>query len=120
MVVDADVLLRDVGYAARKGYLSALLGMASPGYTLITGVALITTPRVTEEVTRRLPEVARRIDRTEAAVAEVWTTRVLPRLRVAPVRENAVLEDRVESVRDKHAADAPTAALTALLAPPFL
>lgn len=120
IVVDADVLLRDVGYAAGKGYLSALLGMASPGYTLITGVALFTTPRVIEEVTRHLPEVAHRIGRSEHAVSEVWTTRVLPRLRVVPIRENAVIDDRVGAVRDKHPADAPTAALTVLLAPAVL
>lgn len=120
VVVDADVLLRDVGYAAGKGYLSALLGMASPGYTLITGVALFTTPRVIEEVVRHLPEVAHRTGRTENAIAEVWTTSILPRLRVVEVRDGAVVDHRVESVRAKHAADVPTAALAVLLAPAVL
>jgi hypothetical protein len=120
IVVDADVLLRDVQYVVRKGYLSALLGGASPRYTLMTGVALFATPRVIEEVVRHLPDVANRTGRTEDAVNAVWTERVLPLVRVVSVRDDAVADARVEAVRARHAADAPTAALTVLLAPAVL
>lgn len=40
VVVDADVLLRNVDYALRKGYPPALLGSASGPYSLFTGVGL--------------------------------------------------------------------------------
>jgi len=38
VVVDADVLIRNVEYTIRKGWTGALLSRASGGYSLSTGV----------------------------------------------------------------------------------
>lgn len=40
VVVDADMLIRNVEYTIRKGWAGALLGRASGGYSLSTGVVL--------------------------------------------------------------------------------
>lgn len=119
MVVDADVLIRNVDYAVRKGYKPALLGRASPGYSIWTGIALFATPCVMEEAIRHLRDIADRRGDVEG-VRLVWNDVIVPNVRVVPVPPEAMMDQRVAAVATLHAADAPTAALALLLAPSVL
>lgn len=119
VVVDADVLIRNVDYAVRKGYNPALFGRASAGYTALTGVVLFATPNVMDEVVRHLPDIARR--RGDAKrVLQIWNSVVLSHVRVVPVPAEAMGDPLVAAVSILHAGDAPTAALALLLAPAVL
>jgi hypothetical protein len=120
VVIDADVLLRNIEYAVKKGYPPALLGSLSGNYTLVTGVVLFATPQVIREATRHLPEVAERTETTEQVVRETWNRLVAPNVRVVPLADDAISDPRVQAVRKLHPPDAPTAALTVLVAPAVL
>jgi predicted nucleic acid-binding protein len=117
IVVDADVLLRNVDYCVRKGWTPRLLESASPDYTLFTGIVLFATARVLEEVERHLGDIAVRRDILYEQVVEVWNQVFLPRVRFVELRENAMSDPRVDAVRALHANDTPTAALAVALAP---
>ena len=117
IVVDADVLLRNVDYCVRKGWTPRLLESASPDYTLFTGIVLFATARVLEEVERHLVDIAVRRAIPYEQVVEVWNEVFLPRVRFVELRENAVSDPRVDGVRALHANDTPTAALAVALAP---
>lgn len=60
VVVDADVLIRDVQHAITAGHLPRRLRSASGEYSLFTGVSLFTTVQVFREAIRHLPDVAAR------------------------------------------------------------
>lgn len=117
IVVDADVLLRNVDYALRQGRTGALIDSASGDYTLVTGVVLFATDRVLEEVERNLPKVASRRGVALAEAVGLWNEVFLPRLRIIEFDERLADDPRVEGVRDLHTNDAPTAALAVALAP---
>ncbi|RDI73199.1 hypothetical protein Gocc_3078 [Gaiella occulta] len=117
IVVDADVLLRNVDYALRQGWTGALIDSASSDYTLFTGVVLFATDRVLEEVERNLPKVARRRGVGLAEAVALWNEVFLPRVRIIDFDERLVDDPRVNGVRALHANDAPTAALAVALAP---
>jgi predicted nucleic acid-binding protein len=119
LVVDADVLIRNVEYAVKKGYAPALLGRASGNYSLFTGVVLFATPQVVEETERHLPDVVARTGNREG-VARVWGEMFLPRIRIVPVDLGEIADQRIDGVKALHPNDAPTAALALLLAPAAL
>jgi len=119
LVVDADVLIRNLEYAVKKDYAPALLGQASGTYSLFTGVALFATPQVVEETERHLPEIVARTGNRDE-VARVWGEMFLPRIRVVPVDMGEIADQRIDGVTALHPNDAPTAALAALLAPAVL
>lgn len=117
VVVDADVLIRNVDYAVRRGYPGALLGWASREYSLLSGVVLFASPSVHGEAVRHLPEIADRRGVTEEIVWSVWDQIVLPAVRFVPLEPGTVKDPRIEGV---HPNDRPTAELAALLAPAVL
>jgi hypothetical protein len=117
VVVDADILLRNVDYAVRKGHPGALLGKASPRYSLLSGVVLFATTSVHGEAIRHLPEIADRREVPEDVVWSVWRQLVLPAVRFVSLEPGTVKDPRIEGVHPK---DKPTAELAALLAPSVL
>jgi hypothetical protein len=117
IVVDADVLHRNIDYCLRTGWTPRLIDSASHGYTLLTGVVLFATARVQEEIERQLDEIAIRREVPREDVAHVWNETFLPRIRFVEIQDGAVADPRVEQVRALHEADAPTAALAVMLSP---
>ena len=117
IVVDADVLHRNIDYCLRKGWNPSLLDSASTDYTLFTGVVLFATARVQEEVESQLEEIAARREVAREDVVGVWNEVFLPRVRFVEISESDVEDPRIEEVRTLHDADAATAALAVLLAP---
>lgn len=120
VVVDADVLHRNVDYCVRRRFTPSLLAGASRNYTLISGVVLFATTRVQGEVERQLDEIADRRGVTCEEVIRVWNEVFLPRMRFVEISEQDFDDPRIEQVRALHNADAPTAALVVLLAPCLL
>jgi hypothetical protein len=120
IVVDADVLYRNVDYTVRQGWTGALIRSASPDYTLWSGVVLFATPRVLDEVERRLDTIAARQGVAPHDVRQVWNEIFLPRIRIVNLEEHLVDDPRVRAVRKLHENDAPTAALAVTLAPCLL
>lgn len=117
VIVDADVLIRNVEYAVRKHYAPALLGKASPNYSLFSGIVLFATSQVRREAIRHLPDIAERRAVDLDAIHAVWNDLIVPNLRFVELATNAVDDPRIARV---HPDDAPTAALAALLAPAVL
>jgi hypothetical protein len=117
VIVDADVLIRNVDYAVRKGHPGALLGVPSPPYSLLSGVVLFASTSVHGEAIRHLPEVAARRGVPEEVVWSTWDRVVLPAVRFVPLEEGTLDDSRIEGV-DRP--DRPTAELAALLAPSVL
>jgi hypothetical protein len=117
VVVDACVLLRNVGYTLRKGWNGALVESASPEYTLLSGVVLFTTQHGLAEVEQHLPRVARDVGASSEAAWRVWNEVFLPRVRIIELDERLVSDPRVEAVRMLDPDDAPTAVLAVALAP---
>jgi hypothetical protein len=117
VVVDADVLIRNVDYAARRGRSGALLGNASRHYTLLSGVVLFATTTVCEEALRHLPEIAERRQVSEDLVRSIWNDLIIPSIRFVALEPGTIYDPRVEGV-PLH--DRPTAELLALLSPAVL
>lgn len=117
VVVDADVLIRNVDYAVRRGYTGALFGSASREYSLLSGVVLFAAPSIHGEVVRHLPEIADRRGVSEEVVCSVWNQIILPAVRFVPLQPGTVNDPRIRGV---HPDDRPTAELAALLAPAVL
>jgi hypothetical protein len=120
IVLDADVLSRQVDYAVRRGYEPALFVHASPAYSTFTGVVLFATTRVYEEAVRRLPEIATRRAVPVQKVVGAWNELVVPRVRFVDMTDLTVGDVRVAEVEALDARDAPTAALACVLAPAIL
>jgi hypothetical protein len=116
-VVDADVLQRCVDYRVRRGWDSALIGAASGGYTLLTGVALFAAGEVREEVMRHLPDIALRRAVDVEAVEGAWRDHVAPKVRFVDLSADSVDDPRLAGVHPK---DLPSARLASLLAPSLL
>jgi hypothetical protein len=114
VVVDADVLLRNIEYAVRKGYAGALLGQAGGRYTLTSGVVLFAATEVGREAIRHLPDVAKRQGVSQHAVRTVWNDIIVPNIRFVEVSPEDVDDPRIAGVHPK---DVPTAVLASLLAP---
>jgi hypothetical protein len=117
VVVDADVLLRNVDYAVRRGYSGALLGRASRRYSLLSGVVLFAATSVHGEAIRHLPEIAGRRGVSEDVVWSVWRQLILPAVRFVSLEPGTVDDPRIQDVHPK---DRPTAELVGLLAPSVL
>jgi hypothetical protein len=117
VVVDADVLIRNVEYTIRKGWAGALLGRASGGYSLATGVVLFAAASAGGEAIRHLPEVADRQGVDLQTVRATWNSLIVPNVRFVELRDDAVSDPRIEGVHPK---DVPTAILVSLLAPAVL
>jgi len=71
VVIDADVLIRDVQYAITAGHLPRRLRSASGEYSLFTGVSLFSTQQVFREAIRHFPDIA---ERAKVSETEVRTT----------------------------------------------
>ncbi len=117
VVVDADVLIRNVEYTIRKGWAGALLGRASGGYSLATGVVLFAAAPAGGEAIRHLPEVAERQGVDLQTVWATWNSLIVPNVRFVELGDDAVSDPRIEGV---HWKDVPTAILACLLAPAVL
>lgn len=120
MVVDSDVLWRNIEYAVVRGWSPALLCAASPSYSFSTGVVLCATSLVFEETERHLPEIAERLGVPLGEVVRAWNDIFVPRIRIVDVTGLKLDDGRIEAVAELHEDDAPTAALVALLAPCLL
>jgi len=117
IVLDADVLHRNVDYCLRTGYTPRVLEAASTNYTLVTGVVVFATRRVQAEVERQLVEIAQRRGVTLEDVRQLWEKLFLPRIRFVEISAEDIEDPRVDEVAALHGADAPTAALAVMLAP---
>jgi hypothetical protein len=117
IVLDADVLHRNVDYCLRTGYTPRVLEAASTSYTLVTGVVVFAASRVQEEVERQLVEIAQRREVALEDVTQLWEKLFLPRIRFVEISEKDIEDPRVDEVAALHGADAPTAALGVMLAP---
>ena len=115
VVVDADLLIRNIGYGVREGTDESLITNARPGYARAGGIPLYATTAVAAEVERHLHEVARRCERPEQEVIAVWNDVFRPRIVFVPVRGDELDDPRIAAVRRLHEKDAPTAALAVLL-----
>lgn len=116
VVVDADVLIRNVEYVVRTGRTGALLRGASGNYTLMSGVVLLAATEIGGEAIRHLPDVAERRGVAFEEVRDVWNGLIVPNVRFVDISLDAVTDPRVDEVRKLHAADVYTAALVALVA----
>lgn len=117
VVIDADVLLRNVEYAVRRGYAGALTSQASTGYSTLSGVVLFASADVAEEVQRHLPDVAARRGVEIDAVKRVWNDRFAKAVRFVDVPEWLIDDPRIVG---SHPKDQHTARLACLLAPAVL
>jgi uncharacterized membrane protein len=117
VVVDADVLIRNVEYTTRKGWAGALLGRASGGYSLYTGVVLFAAAPAGGEAIRHLPEVAERQGVDLQTVQATWNSLIVPNVRFVRLGDDAASDPRIGGVHPK---DVPTAVLATLLAPAVL
>ena len=81
VVVDADVLYRNIDFAVRWGNPGALLGQASPSYSLIGGVVLFAATEVCDEAVRHMPDIARRRGVSLDVVDKAWRELILPSVR---------------------------------------
>lgn len=113
VVVDADVLYRNVDYALQWAAPGRLVGQANRGYTLLTGVSLFAATEVKTETIRHLPDIAKRRNRPLADVERAWSEVVAPAVRFVELRPGAVSDPRLDGVDPK---DLPSARLVALLA----
>lgn len=120
VVVDANVLIRNVEYPIRTGRTGALLGHASTHYSLMSGIVLFAAAEVREEAIRHLPDIAERQGVSLDRVRTVWNELIAPTVRFVPLRVGSVGDPRVAEVHELDPPDAYTAALTALLAPSVL
>ena len=119
VVVDADVLIRNVDYAVRKGYKPALLGRASSRVQHLDRDRPVRHAMCHGGGDPPLAGYSRspgRRGRRAPGVEHV----IVPNVRVVPVPPEAMMDQRVAAVATLHAADAPTAALALLLAPSVL
>jgi hypothetical protein len=117
VVVDADVLYRNVDFALCRGVPGMLIGQANRGYSLLTGVNLFAATDVLHETIRHLPDIATRRNTTVDAVHAVWDVIISPVVRFVELRPDAVDDPRLDGVDPK---DLPSARLAALLAPAVL
>jgi hypothetical protein len=86
----------------------------------MTGINVFATVHVADEAVQLLPDIARSREVSLQAVEETWDRFIVPRVRFVPTRDDMVSDRRVAEVRQLDASDAPTAALTSLLAPAVL
>lgn len=103
VVVDANVLIRNVDYAIRTGRSGALLAGASRGYSLISGVVLFAAAEVADESIRHLPDIAQRRDASLDEVRGVWNSLIVPNVRFVSLHARASSDPRVKEVRNLHA-----------------
>ena len=120
VVVDANVLIRNVEYAIKNKRAGALFGQASKDYSLFTGIVLFAAAEVHDEALRHLLDVAARRDVSLDQVHVVWNKLILPNVRFVDLDPGVVDDPRVEAVRQLDAPDVHSAALVALLAPAIL
>lgn len=79
-------------YTIRKGWAGALLGRASGGYSLSTGVVLFAAALAGGEAIRHLPEVAERQGVDLQTVRAAWNSLIVPNVRFVKLRDDAVSE----------------------------
>ena len=114
VVVDADVLLRNVDYSVSHAWQPALIG-AAVGNPLPFDVMLVATSRVQDEVERHLTDIAIRRDVDIEFVLETWNEVFLPILRFVELGDDWTDDPRIDAVRSLHENDAPTAVLAIAL-----
>lgn len=117
VVVDADVLIRNVDYAVRHGHVGALTRHASTRYSLMTSVVLFASTDAAQEVQRHLPDIAERRKVEIDAVQRVWNESFAPAIRFVDVPDGIIDDPRIEGTDPK---DQHTARLVCLLAPAVL
>lgn len=117
VVVDADVILRNVDFALRHGHVGALSRHASTGYSMLSGVVLFASADSATEVARHLSDVAERRKVDISAVEQVWLELFGPAFRFVDVPDGLVADPRIEGTHPK---DRHTARLACLLAPAVL
>lgn len=113
-VVDADVLLRNVDFAWRKGHPGALIALADGRYSMTSGVGLFAAVEVRAEVERHLVDFARHRKAPQDSFWRVWEEQVGSKVRFVAVDPDALADPRIEGTDPQ---DRPTARLAALLAP---
>jgi hypothetical protein len=116
LVVDADLLIRNVGYAVRRGYDQSLITHARHGYSPFAGIPLYASASVAAEVERHLGEIAKRCKKPFEEVLDTWNTVFRPRILFVPLNGKEIDDPRIDAVRALHAPDVPTATLAVMLA----
>lgn len=117
VVIDADVLYRNLDYAVRRGYDGSLFTHAQQEIAQFSGVRLFAATEVHEEVVRHIPDIAEHRKTDLAAVERIWQERLAPCIRFVALRPDAVDDSRLKGVDPK---DLPSARLAVLLADSLL
>jgi hypothetical protein len=117
VVVDADVLIRNVEYAVRHGRLGALPRYASTGFATTSGALIFASVETGDEVFRHLGDVADRRQVDLSVAHGVWHERIAPSIRFVSVSEDLIDDPRIGGTDEK---DRHTARLACLLAPAVL
>jgi hypothetical protein len=121
LVADADELLREIGYRARRNNTPLLLSLSERGWSRI-----FATDRVRTEVERNLPSYA---GPNMAAAMRVWQDEYEPAIRWVDLpdrretgfrSDEGELADRMAPTLAVHGTDGPTAELALMCAPCFL
>lgn len=109
VVVDANVLLSDLGYGARHGRKTTLLGEAEMGF-----VKVLTTPRILAEVEQNLDEYVKNRGADPEAARSLWGEY---KSHLSVFEPPAVYTERAGRVAHRDPDDLPTAHIIEVLQP---
>jgi len=121
IVADADELIREAAYRARRAKEPLLFSLVKLGIGRVYA-----SERVREEVERNLPRLAGKHTR---AARDVWENDYLPDIRWVAMPDRTqtgfadgeeILAEHMKAIMSLHAADAPTAELALHCAPCFV
>jgi hypothetical protein len=120
IVVDANVLLRNVEFASKHGHAGALFTHASGDYSQWTGIVLFAAAEVGDEIERHLPRFAHARGLDLGHARETLNKLILPYVRFVELDGTNLDDPRIDAVRKLDPDDEHTAALVSLLAPAIL
>lgn len=109
IVVDANVLLKDLGHLCRTGRQTTLLAEADTGF-----VRLIVTPRIVEEVNEHIPKYAKNVRVDKELMFSRWAEYQHSLIVIDPPKSSS---DPITILSGRDPDDVPTAELIELIAP---
>lgn len=109
IVVDTNIILKDLGYLCRTGRQTTLLAEADRGF-----VRLMVTPQIMDEVTEHIPRYAKNVRISPEVMFSRWLEYQQSLTVIDPPRSNSA---PVMSLSLRDPDDVPTAELVELLAP---
>ena len=109
VVIDTNVLLKDLGYLCRTGRQTTLLAEADSGF-----VRLMVTPRIIDETTEHIPTYAKNVRINPDIMFSAWAEYQRSLIVIDPPKSDST---PVRSLAARDPDDVPTAELIELLAP---